>query len=130
MEKLCAFLNSTRNNDLRQHGYDAGYANGYVAVPPEHPAYGKHFDDMYDLISIHGGLTFSVESDGCAKYWKNVEILNKEFKKIPKGWWVFGFDTLHCWDTEYNCNREYCIDETLNLKKQLEEMWNEEIQSI
>lgn len=36
-----------------------GYANGYVAVPPEHPAYGKDDLQLCDIINIHGGVTFS-----------------------------------------------------------------------
>jgi len=37
----------------------SGAYNGYVRVPPEHPDAGKHYDDIIDDISVHGGLTFS-----------------------------------------------------------------------
>lgn len=32
---------------------------GYVAVPKDHPFYGKEYCDIEDKIEVHGGLTFS-----------------------------------------------------------------------
>jgi hypothetical protein len=56
--------------------------NGYVGVPPEHPAFGRGYcDDLLDGICVHGGLTFaarSAEDDG----W-------------PEGFWWLGFDCNH-----------------------------------
>lgn len=88
-----------------------GYANGYVAIPPSHPLYEKHYDDVN--IHVHGGLTFSdwsqfFESD-------NIEILGTE-TELPEDWWVFGFDTCHYGDNKDNWNKEACIRETLRLK--------------
>ena len=37
--KCLGFINSTRNQHLQKYGIDCGYANGYVAIPPEHPLY-------------------------------------------------------------------------------------------
>lgn len=51
---------------------ELGFFNGYVAVPPEHPWYRRHYDKVD--VAIHGGLTYAeLEPDG----------------------WVFGFDTGH-----------------------------------
>ncbi len=37
-----------------------GTHNGYVAVPPEHPLYGKDmFDDAMEALDVHGGITLS-----------------------------------------------------------------------
>lgn len=63
--KLIAFINATHNNNLRKPKCDGvtylscGYANGYVAVPPGHPAHG--IDDLMlcDYINVHGGATFA-----------------------------------------------------------------------
>lgn len=54
---------------------ELGFFNGYVAVPPEHPWYRKHYADV--SVEIHGGLTYAeLEPDG----------------------WTFGFDTGHAFD--------------------------------
>jgi len=34
---------------------ETGWGNGYVAVPKEHPLYGKDYNNID--IDIHGGLT-------------------------------------------------------------------------
>jgi len=53
--------------------------NGYVALPPEHPCYGKADID----VEVHGGLTFASEGDG---------------EKWEKGYWWVGFDCGHAGD--------------------------------
>ena len=55
--------------------------NGYVALPPEHPCYGKAYDDID--VEVHGGLTFASEGDG---------------EKWEKGYWWVGFDCGHAGD--------------------------------
>lgn len=128
--KLIAFLNKTRNDYFREAvGEDffanGGYANGYVAVPPEHPYYGKDYDNV--PVEIHGGLTF--DSDAASINlsttgdWDNLEFLGEE-TSLPNDFWVFGFDTLHYGDGITNWPRERCVEETLNLKEQLEKMSN------
>ena len=124
--KLIAFLNKTNNDRIRNHSselfMDCGYANGYVAVPPEHPYFGTDYDDI--PVSVHGGLTFgttveSIKNDN----WVNLEFLDGN-AELPDGYWVFGFDTLHCYDTIHTWPRERCVEETLKLKDQLEQMSN------
>lgn len=59
-------------DNLRKYGmpthFDGGYFNGYVVVLPEHPFYGKDYDEIDDLLRknsstngfyVHGGLTFA-----------------------------------------------------------------------
>lgn len=55
-----------------------GAFNGYVQLPSEHPAYGKHYDQIE--ADAHGGLTYGCDPDG----------------------WV-GFDTLHGGDYWEGC---------------------------
>ena len=100
---------------------ECGYANGYVAVPPEHPFHGLHYDDANDTIDIHGGLTFSSsKSDIKNPEWEDCECIGfNSFDEIPDNYWVFGFDTLHFGDDEY-LDRDWCIGETKRLLAQLE----------
>lgn len=128
--KLIAFLNKTRNDEFRKSvGEDffanGGYANGYVAVPPEHPYHGKDYDKVD--VDIHGGLTFDASTEEIKNApnnnWKQLEFLGDE-TELPDGYWVFGFDTLHCDDSLQSWPRERCVEETLRLKDQLEQMSN------
>ena len=60
--------------------YTRGWGNGYVAVPPGHPAYKMDYDTLMFPLKVHGGLTYADFGDGI---------------NVPKNWWVFGFDTSH-----------------------------------
>ncbi len=131
-KRLFAFLNRTVNKSLQEQYansrvaaiYRCGYANGYVAVPPEHPLHGIDYNDVEE-IDIHGDLTFSksvneIKSDGWGNDTECIDFDN--FADIPKDYWVFGFDTMHFDDGPHH-NREWCINETKNLMEQLEEVW-------
>lgn len=119
--KLTAFLNSVVNNRLNRLGtFEAGYANGYVAIPKEHPYYGKDYDEIE--IDIHGGLTFAGNGSKIEEAWPNIEIIEGNTKNL-KDSWVFGFDTCHYGDNLTNWNRDAVIAETLNLRRQLEEAY-------
>ncbi len=124
--KLIAFLNKTNNDRLRNRAViDCGYANGYVAVPPEHPYFGADYDDV--PVSVHGGLTFGATVESIRKdNWENLEFLDGN-TELPDGYWVFGFDTMHFNDSLTNWSRERCVEETLNLKKQLEDLTTSKI---
>ena len=119
-----AFLHNAVNKELRRamckimlYTRSAGYANGYVAIPPEHPLFGKHYDELE--VDVHRGLTYSSPSSDIFEYFdtRAIELLDEE---IPKGWWVFGFDTLHYGDNPDTCPREWCVEETKRLKTILE----------
>jgi hypothetical protein len=86
-----------------------GWGNGYVAIPPSHPAYKMYPGDnfVYDSCVVHGGLTHAAFGDGI---------------DAPKDWWVFGFDTNHFGDTIENWPKEAVIEETMNLFWQLVEL--------
>lgn len=117
-----AFIMTHRNKEVNASVYSqAGYANGYVAVPPEHPYFGKDYDDI-DAV-VHGGITFAEDSDTVKKHWDNlsddIEFLDGA-TEIPNGWYIFGFDTLHFGDSLETCPKEYCVEETLKLKNQLD----------
>ena len=130
MKNLIAYINSTVNNKynnmssvfpMMPASMEVGYANGYVAVPKDHPFFGKGYDDVD--INIHGGLTFATSGDNICKDFSETEVLEGCLYDLDKNWWVFGFDTCHYMDNLDNWPREAVIDETLNLKKQLEEAY-------
>lgn len=48
-----------------------------------------------------------------------------ENKDVPDDWWILGFDTCHYCDNLASCSRENVITETMRLKKQLEDLWQD-----
>jgi len=60
-----------------------GYRCGYVKVGPEHPWFGKGYDDV--SVEVHGGLTFADHGKACPTHGEEAE------------WWV-GFDCSHGFD--------------------------------
>ena len=126
--ELYAFLNKQVNQALALTGFAGGYANGYVALPPTHPFYNVDYSETDEHVDIHGGLTFgqSIDDIRCREEWvQGVECIGFDsFDDIPAGYWVVGFDTMHYGDG--GLNREWCIEETLRLKNQLEALTAEQ----
>jgi hypothetical protein len=130
-KRLFAFLNRSIQKEteamIDRHPELAGmlsngYANGYVAVPPSHPFYLFDYDTVNETIEIHGGLTFAAPMEKIMEFWpkEDTECIGFDsMDEIPKDYWVFGFDTLHAFDGPH-LDRQWCIDETKNLMKQLE----------
>lgn len=67
--------------------------------------------------------TFATSGDNICKDLPETEVLDGCLYDLDEDWWVFGFDTCHHSDSLKNWPREAVIDETLNLKKQLEEVY-------
>ena len=44
------------------------HLNGYVSIPKGHPCHGMDYDAVNDLVSIHGGLTYSEKLDRGKKF--------------------------------------------------------------
>lgn len=99
------------NNQMKEVGIDSfidgGNFNGYVVVLPEHPFYGKDYDEIDDLLDkkdfyVHGGLTFANDDkDFCPE-------LSKHFPD----YWILGFDTRHADDTAAYWTEERTWEET------------------
>ena len=125
MKKIYAFLNNAVQHSVMGM-IGAGYANGYVAVPPEHPLYGYGYDTANETIDIHGGLTFSAPMSDLKKHgdWKTyTECIGFDtLDEIPDDYYVFGFDTMHFGDDELG--RDWCINETNDLLSQFEKIAN------
>lgn len=88
---------------------DVGWGNGYALVFKGHPFYGKHYDDASEVISIHGGLTYSGP----------VEQLFIELPEEYIGGWAFGFDTGHYQDTLQRWPEQAVLEEARELFTQL-----------
>lgn len=113
--KTIAFLRATPKNPY----FETGEYNGYVAVPPEHPLYGKGYDEPeVENLDVPGGVTFADTAD---KLPPTSEYLDN--KEPPRDWWVFGFDTCHYGDNSDKWNLENCTEETRRLQEQLEELF-------
>jgi hypothetical protein len=92
-----------------------GWGNGYVAIPPGHCLYELSYDEVYwkmgDILSVHGGITYSNFGDGV---------------NAPKNWWVFGFDTCHYNDSLDKWPESAVIEETKSFFWQLVKIeWGE-----
>lgn len=145
-KELIAFINAEHNEKLNDRNLpflEAGYANGYVAIPPEHPCYRKRYtDEILDGIQVHGGITLSEpvcyedesfmskrrinpEYIGTRSYLFDAAEYITDHKDVPDDWWILGFDTCHYQDNPQRWTREAVIAETLNLKKQLEDLWQD-----
>lgn len=82
-------------------GIPHGWGNGYIGVSPEHPWFGKDYDNVD--ANVHGGLTYA---------------RNRAPKQEPDGYWWIGFDTAHLNDTQYSCPESYVDSEIESLKQQ------------
>ena len=105
-----------------------GEYNGYVAFDGELPlSYqgGADYesDDVLDhMVDVHGGITLDYAS---LEDWIDEPIIPLTVIPEPeklKTLRVIGFDTLHCDDTKDRWPIERVKEETLNLKRQIEEL--------
>lgn len=76
---------------------------GYVRIPENHKLYGVDYNDLEDILSVHGGVTFAGALDGM------------------DGFYV-GFDCAHLGDTPEVQDEAYTLDECKRLVDQLIEV--------
>lgn len=86
---------------------EAGWGNGYIGVPPEHPWFGIDYNDIQ--CDVHGGLTYSADHKP---------------KEKPDGYWWIGFDTGHYSDNKFNCPESYVDEQIDSLYRQAVEACN------
>ena len=84
-----------------------GWGNGYIGLPPEHPWYNKHYNDIE--CNVHGGLTYAANH--------------------PDGYWWIGFDTAHLYDNIHNCPESY-VDKQIQLMKEQASLATQTIQKL
>jgi len=101
--------NSAYFNELKSQASglfpDGGNFNGYIAVLPEHPFYGKDYDEVNEMLDtkdfyVHGGLTLAENSSFCPDL------------PIKSKYWILGFDTRHADDTSEYWTEERTWEET------------------
>lgn len=63
---------------------------GYAGVPPGHPFYGKHYDDVDVDVHVHGGITYARSCSG--------DLCHEPAPGEPDDVWWFGFDCSHAFD--------------------------------
>lgn len=121
--QLFAFINNAVNSTM-EGMLEVGYANGYVALPPSHPLHNVSYSEIDRQVDVHGGMTF-----GCAiaqfreheDWQQHTECIDFDsLNDIPEDYYVVGFDTMHIGDS--GLDKNWCIQETLRLKTQLEAM--------
>lgn len=135
MEKAVAFIVSNKWNDFSDF-INHGTHNGYVAIPPTNKYHGLSYSELYDIINVHGGLTYSepvingkktftAEIEYLPEYVgkRNYILTNAKFitdnTEIKDDWWIFGFDTFHYGDNPTDHDENFVINETKNLMNQL-----------
>lgn len=64
-------------------GQKHGHRCGYIEIPEGHLLYGKYYDDVTDLVGVHGGWTYS-------EFTRN----NYPVVTNKNSWWI-GFDCGH-----------------------------------
>jgi hypothetical protein len=114
--------------DCMIHRGSGGAWCGYVGVSKEHKFFGEHYNEHYQDLAVHGGLTFSDACHGVDEDGRGICHPADEGDHV---WW-FGFDCAHSFDihpsqelqglryseSEYR-NKEYVISEVTDLAKQL-----------
>lgn len=114
-----------------------GTHNGYVAVSPECSLYGR--TDIFGYkINVHGGISyienfilkeksflngFKIGNDFVGKrnpIMSHKEIVYGDYNEIKDDWIIYGFDTLHFNDSKDIQNRDFVVNEVLNMVKAFE----------
>lgn len=114
-----------------------GTHNGYVVVSPECSLYGRA--DIFGYkINVHGGVSyienfilkeksflneFKINKNFVGK--QNPIMLHKEivygdYNEIKDDWIIYGFDTIHFNDSKDIQNRDFVVNEVLNMVKAFE----------
>lgn len=77
---------------------------GYAGVTPQHPAFGKKYDDHGDL-ECHGGLTFA---GGCQpREDEGFGVCHTPGAGEPDAVWWLGFDCAHFYDVSPGMDAMY-----------------------
>lgn len=97
---------------------DRGAGNGYVAVPPTHPLYGKNDCEIYEenCIRVAGEISFAANAEAVRKRLGCVP------DSIPSDWWIIGFDTACTCMATKNWPMARVIKETEYMKNQIDKM--------
>ena len=138
--KVVGFITDNKNVDeveIVERFVGHGTHNGYVAVSPECSLYGR--TDIFGYkINVHGGISYMENfilkeksfSNGM-KISKNFvgklnpimsykEVVYGKYEEIRDNWIIYGFDTFHVGDSKDVQNRDFVVNEVLNMVKAFE----------
>lgn len=101
---------------LREHGLDAGTHNGYVIIQRSDWKADMSYDDLGEMVTVHGGLTYKGDH--------HLDMLAENGVKFDEPVVMFGFDTAHAWDTAAKWDKEATLLETQSLAEQLCKLHN------
>lgn len=101
-----------------------GYGNGYVVIPKDHPfvLYYQEWDQSDFILNVHGGVTYFSKAEKCNFVPSNIYLSKEDY--------IVGFDTYHYTDTIENCSESMVLVETLFLKLQLLEIYNNSMNKL
>lgn len=101
----------------------AGWGNGYVVIPQDHPLYCVDYDNIN--VHVHGGLTYAALVTR--------EMLNTGWAQLDEGdldCWMIGFDTAHYNDNATTWPKERVQEELDDLVRQVESIQIEEVHTV
>lgn len=101
---------------LREHGLDAGTHNGYVIIQRSDWKADMDYEDLDEMVTVHGGLTYKGDH--------HLDMLAENGVKFDEPVVMFGFDTAHAWDTAAKWDKEATLLETHILAEQLCKLHN------
>lgn len=143
--KVVGFILDNKNmiiNNNNEDSYVIGFINhgthnGYVVVSPECSLYGRT-DILGYKINVHGGISYmeyfmlknksflngmKIKKDFIGKrnpIVTNREVVYGDYNEIKDDWIIYGFDTFHFGDSKDIQNKDFVINETLNMVKAFE----------
>lgn len=90
------WIDEATDLDCLIHRNDLGTLCGYVGVTEGHPFFEKDYDNLYDDITVHGGLTYS---DKCQETGDEaIGICHVPLPGRAEDVWWLGFDCGHAYD--------------------------------
>lgn len=138
--KVVGFIVDNKNIDdikIIEKFVGHGTHNGYVVVSPECSLYGR--TDVFGYkINVHGGISymenfilkeksflngFKISKNFVGKrnpIMSYKEIVYGDYNEIKDDWIIYGFDTLHFNDSKEIQNRDFVVNEVLNMAKAFE----------
>lgn len=103
-------------DELREQGLDAGTHNGYVIIQQSDWKADMDYDDLDEMVMVHGGLTYKDDH--------HLDMLAEHGVTFDEPVIMFGFDTAHARDTAEEWNKEATLLETHILAEQLCKLHN------
>lgn len=138
--KVVGFIVDNKNIDdikIIEKFVGHGTHNGYVVVSPKCSLYGR--TDIFGYkVNVHGGISYMENFILKEKSFLNGFKINKNFvgkrnpimsykeivygdyNEIKDDWIIYGFDTLHFNDSKEIQNRDFVVNEVLNMVKAFE----------